>query len=127
MSEELTAPQAVLDWVGQGDWAYALHEAMRGSCGSYDCGPELVSELGVVEIIADSDGEADEANWLAILKLADGRFAFLSAGCDYTGWDCRASGSLSYAPTLADLCRMELDEDSRQRLGFDVFGVKVSP
>lgn len=41
----------------------------------------------VVSIIAIEDGENDEASWIAVFELHDGRFAYLEAGCDYTGWD----------------------------------------
>ena len=41
----------------------------------------------VVEIIAIDDGENDEAKWLGLFKMKDGRYLALSAGCDYTGWD----------------------------------------
>jgi len=45
------------------------------------------SMFDVAEVFAKDDGERDEANWLAAVKLRDGRFAFVSAGCDYTGFD----------------------------------------
>ena len=32
------------------------------------------------------DGEGDEADWIGVFLLKDGRFACLRAGCDYTGW-----------------------------------------
>ncbi len=41
----------------------------------------------VVAIIAHDDGEQDESDWLGLFVLRNGRFAALSAGCDYTGWD----------------------------------------
>jgi hypothetical protein len=41
----------------------------------------------VETIIAIDDGENDEANWLGLFKMKDGRYLALSAGCDYTGWD----------------------------------------
>lgn len=41
----------------------------------------------VAEVIAIDDGENDGQNWMGVFRLRDGRFAFLSAGCDYTGWD----------------------------------------
>lgn len=104
------------------DWSQALFEAVH-KCHGYD--ESLPDTLGLSRVMASADGENDEANWLAIFKLADGRYAFLSAGCDYTGWDCSASGSLQYAETLAELCRMCLGEDDRQRLGFTVFGRRV--
>jgi hypothetical protein len=41
----------------------------------------------VKELIAHDLGENDEAEWIALMELKDGRFAYLRAGCDYTGWD----------------------------------------
>jgi hypothetical protein len=40
----------------------------------------------VEETIAMVDGEADGANWIFVGKLKDGRYAYVTAGCDYTGW-----------------------------------------
>lgn len=40
----------------------------------------------VVEIIAMADGEPDGAEWLGMFKLTDGRYLFVAAGCDFTGW-----------------------------------------
>lgn len=37
-------------------------------------------------IIAMEDGSNEGPNWLGLFHLKDGRFAFISAGCDYTGW-----------------------------------------
>lgn len=41
----------------------------------------------VAEIIFMRAGANDAETWLGIFRLKDGRFAYLSAGCDYTGWD----------------------------------------
>lgn len=46
----------------------------------------------VVDIIAIREGTRDEESWLLLCQLADGRYGFLSANCDYTGWDCQAGG-----------------------------------
>lgn len=40
----------------------------------------------VAEIIASENGENDGASWVAVFALSDGRYAYLEAGCDYTGW-----------------------------------------
>ena len=40
----------------------------------------------VEEIIASDEGMNDEESWIAVGKLNDGRYFFLSAWCDYTGW-----------------------------------------
>jgi hypothetical protein len=41
----------------------------------------------VVAIHAIDDGANDGDEWIGVFELADGRFACLRAGCDYTGWD----------------------------------------
>lgn len=41
----------------------------------------------VVEILGSDYGSNDGPDWVIAGKLADGRYFFLSAGCDYTGWD----------------------------------------
>lgn len=46
-------------------------------------GPGLALIAGVAALVP---GEADEANWHWILKLKDGRWAYMTAGCDYSGW-----------------------------------------
>lgn len=70
----------------------------------------------VASILATSDGENDGANWLMVVELKDGRFSFLSAGCDYTGWDCQAGGSSQEYPTLAALVQFGLGMEERERL-----------
>lgn len=37
-------------------------------------------------VIADVEGDNDGPPWEAIVELHDGRFGFVEAGCDYTGW-----------------------------------------
>lgn len=41
----------------------------------------------VAEIIFIEDGENYGSDWIGVFRLQDGRYACLSAGCDYTGWD----------------------------------------
>lgn len=43
--------------------------------------------FGVVE------GENDGPSWHWILSMKDGRFIYLTGGCDYTGWDCQSGAS----------------------------------
>lgn len=45
------------------------------------------SREDVVRIIAKKDGENDGENWKGVFELQDGRFVFVSAGCDYSEWD----------------------------------------
>lgn len=71
----------------------------------------------VVEIIDFRGGENDEANWIMYGRLKDGRYFGLSAGCDYTGWDCQASGDSVIKDTLPELLRFGLGDDERDRYG----------
>lgn len=77
----------------------------------------------VVEITAMVEGENDGPSWIGVFKLANGRYAFAEGGCDYTGWDCQASGGATIADTLDDLVRWVLSDDDRQRLGDALFPV----
>ncbi len=74
----------------------------------------------VASIIKTSEGENDGASWLAVGTLKDGKFFFLSAWCDYTGWDCQAGGDAELSDTLDDLIRWRLGDDDRKRLGFEL-------
>ncbi len=71
----------------------------------------------VKRVIAASEGENDGADWLCVVELNDGRFAFVSAGCDYTGWDCQASGYAMVDNDLQHLIRFGLGDRDRERLG----------
>lgn len=70
----------------------------------------------VAEVIAAVDGENDGPNWIGVFRLNDGRFAFLSAGCDYTGWDCQSGGHAIVDDDLDHLIQFGLGEDDRVRL-----------
>jgi hypothetical protein len=73
-------------------------------------------ENDIARVIASDEGENDEADWLAAVELKDGRFGFLSAWCDYTGWDCRAGGRAYVAATEADLWQYAISEQEAARL-----------
>lgn len=80
-----------------GDWqnvfAYAGEpEAGDGSAsvGAVPPGSQVAetpfSRWDVADVLGTSEGANDEQNWLVYGQLKDGRFFFLTAGCDYTGW-----------------------------------------
>lgn len=100
------------------DWkeAFSYASTIRVAIG---CKPDPFTLDDVSQIIAADEGENDGAHWIAVGILNDGRYFFLSAGCDYTGWDCRAGGDAQVAGTLPDLIRFGMDEDARRRLGAD--------
>ena len=55
--------------------------------GPLDPDAEPVTRKDVKKILALSEGENNELSWLGVFDLWDGRYLFLEAGCDYTGWD----------------------------------------
>lgn len=116
------------------DWAKAFEYAGveprdEKSYSSRDGQPNVSPVLGwdgdasgftredVVEIVAMSDGAHDEQNWIGFFKLKDGRYAFLSAGCDYTGWDCQASGHAIVGPDKETMLRLGIGKEDKSRLG----------
>ena len=50
-------------------------------------------EFGDIKrIIYSKKGINDEENWELIVELKDGKFGWLSAWCDYSGWGCQEGG-----------------------------------
>lgn len=47
---------------------------------------ENFNAADVARVVASANGENDGASWVAILALKSGKFAYLTASCDYTGW-----------------------------------------
>lgn len=68
----------------------------------------------VVEIVAQREGERDERDWVVVCKLADGRYALMSGGCDYTGWDCQSNVARFVGPSLPAIQRWAMSKDERR-------------
>lgn len=85
------------------------------------------TRLDVAEIIGLSEGENGGRNWIGAFRLKDERYVFVSAGCDYTGWDYQASGQAQFAADLLTLVQLAMGDEDRTRLGFssDTFAAKV--
>ena len=102
------------------DWAevfkaeYALPTRALGA--PADLSTETFARENVKRIIAMVDGEHYGRDWVGVFELTDGRFVSISAGCDYTGWDCQAGGSSQVAATEQDIIRFGLTDDERERL-----------
>lgn len=71
-------------------------------------------------VIASDDGCNDGYNWIALFQLHDERYLFFSAGCDYTGWDCQASGVIKICRNYNDMICLGLGDDDRKRLNLSV-------
>lgn len=100
------------------NWRCAFSEAVNGHYSGDVYDKSISSPIDdVVEVIAAVEGENDGENWECIVRLKDNRYAFLSAGCDYTGWDCQAGGNVEYFYDVNRACSvMTLDPNQRNRL-----------
>lgn len=47
----------------------------------------VVLPAPIAEILATIEGANDEADWHWIVRLDGGGYAYITGGCDYTGWD----------------------------------------
>lgn len=88
----------------EGDWAFVWQYA------------EAFQPNDVASILLAVDGEHDETNWTAIFKLNGGKFGYLTAGCDYTGWDCRAWGDSAVGDSFEEIWFGHCTDDDRSRL-----------
>ena len=57
----------------------------------------------ITKVIASIDGDNESPPWEAVVELKDGRVAWVSAWCDYSGWGCQAGGSIIFADSLEKL------------------------
>lgn len=75
------------------------------------------SSEDVLEIHDMAEGENDGLDWIIYGVLLSGQWFFLSAGCDYTGWDCQANGYSYTNDSKDDLIRFDMTEEARVRFG----------
>jgi hypothetical protein len=108
------------------DWKYAFAYAgepdeygspdLREAIPNSGVSLEPFTREDVVKIIGISEGENDGADWLCAGKLKDSRWFFLSAGCDYTGWDCLAGGQAIIAKTKRKLLQFGVSKEEKTRM-----------
>lgn len=110
-SDDGPAAESIIDLIRDRDWHHAF-TAAHTYMG--------VDRDDVVEVLGISEGEHDEADWVGIFRLKDGRILYVSAGCDYTGWDCQSSGVADWRDNLDDVIRELCTDDDRKRLGIEL-------
>lgn len=113
------------DWEAAFSFCSGMHDGSSSACGQPEWAEgsgktgtsDVFTRNDVVEVIAKSEGENDERDWIAFGKLADGRYFFLSAGCDYTGWDCiGTSGRCYVAMSREPIESLVMTHEERERL-----------
>lgn len=56
----------------------------------------------VAYVLAYLQGENDGPDFHWIIAMKDHTYAYVSGGCDYTGWDCRAGGYVEMCLSLSE-------------------------
>lgn len=73
------------DWNWKAAFECAMRDSIVGALGYIgSLAPFGVED--VAEVVASAEGSNDEESWVGAFRLNDGRFALVSAWCDYTGW-----------------------------------------
>jgi hypothetical protein len=57
-------------------------------------------------------GAKNRADWVWVVRLRNGRFAYARGGCDFTGWDCHSGICWEEAETIEQAIRLA-EEDAR--------------
>lgn len=79
-----------------------------GECLGYHIRTFTLDDIEQVLAVWEGQNEGDDWRW--VLKLRDGRFAFVQGGCDYTGWSCQSWGTSDFANTAEDAAKMALGD-----------------
>lgn len=99
-----------------GEEGSANNRVLPQPCVGYNGKIKPVSRKDVKRIIAMEEGENNGETWVGVFKLKDGRYLFVEAGCDYTGWDCQAGGSSWIGSSLEQIINFGMTQDARDRL-----------
>ncbi len=81
-----------------------------------NCDPHPFNYNDLSLVLHADEGMNDGPSWIMVGQLKDGRFFFLEAWCDYTGWDCQAGGDAQVSNSYENLIRYGMTEDARHRL-----------
>jgi hypothetical protein len=65
----------------------------------------------IESILAVWQGENDGDDWRWVVRLKDGRYAFIQGGCDYTGWDCQSWATSEFADSPEEAAFLATGKD----------------
>jgi len=65
----------------------------------------------VALVLASVMGENDGPDYYWIIAMKDHTYAYITGGCDYTGWDCQAGGTVTIYPTLRQAIEAAPEKD----------------
>lgn len=105
--------------IDEGDWPEVFKYASGPS--RVEGATCVVTGFGasdVAEVIGYAEGWNDGDAWQIAGRLKDGRWFYLSAWCDYTGWGCQEGGSAWVADDRDSLVQFGIPAEQR-----DVWGL----
>lgn len=70
---------------------------------------QVVLSAPVAEVLLQLTGENDERDWHWLVKLENGKHAYITGGCDCTGWDCQSNCEAYEAETDEGALRLAGD------------------
>lgn len=102
---------------GYYNWSCALAylgtvAGVAGDTTKYD----PILEEDIAHVFDSYPGANNGPAWMIAGVLKDGRYFYLEASCDYTGWDCQAGGTTTVARDLRALYHFGLTDEARERL-----------
>lgn len=89
---------------------------VRAAIGDEGESREPFTRSQIERVFALAEGDNDGPEWVCLGRINDGRYFALTAGCDYTGWDCQSGGSATIASSLARALEFGFTPDDRERL-----------
>ena len=97
------------------DWDHVLDYARKpDTVGVCDNSP--ITRESIQAVICSDEGDNDGPNWIAVLLLTDGRWAYIYGGCDSTGWGCQEWGGAVASQSLDALIASGIPQEERARL-----------
>lgn len=99
------------------DWKAAFAEGLQdvSACEGF-AGSIKIGDDEIKAVYRASEGANDERSWLCVGELRDGRWFYLEASCDYTGWDCQAGGRIIIGADEAQVRQFACGDEARERL-----------
>lgn len=85
----------------------------------YEAGIRKDEVEEIVHEWSDSPEGWGSEDVMMVLRMKDGRWCYVEAWCDTTGWDCRAGGEAYFASSEEELVRTKLTQIARRTLGYE--------
>lgn len=83
-------------------------EAISSVVSAWGSGSGMGTDAGHYKFSEDG---ATEWSGGFLLKLKDGRYAYVSGWCDYTGWGCQDGATVEYFDTRPSIADMSKEKD----------------